>query len=326
MKALTFATVCLLSTHVCAQDIAPAPFVHDPGPSAMFMQQQAMAAQQAAAAAQPAPQQNKAVAPAVFYAPVAGDRTVSPQAIEVEVPVYKSFEPRKQIQQIYSEIRDSQFYVEINPLRLSVYSDDFESNNITNDNPNLEYESNEFKLKLLPLDFKFGFENPNWGSFAEIVISDAEDKSQVVVYAKSGALKIGAGLTFSITDSDAKIKEFGVQTGKGESDSMQIGPYLYCAFQLSNDDSVSIEQWNKIGGLYEKEESNGSVIKGISFVFNPALDVMFKINPKLQIGTGVEFEYQRFSGDISVKNFPKYKGIGNSYDFELNLIKTKFLF
>ena len=108
-------------------------------------------------------------------------------------------------------------------------------------------------------------------------------------------------------------------------DTIEIAPYFYTSFQLVNDDSLVIEQSNKIGGSYSKSESDGVTVKGLSFIFNPALDVMFKINSKLQIGTGIEATYERFSGDIE-SGANTFSGVGNGFGFELNLIKTKFLF
>lgn len=333
MKALVLATVCLFAQNSFAQEIIPAPVImHDPAPAAMLMQQQAAAMQaaqatQAAQVIQPAPvPQNQAVAPAVFYAPASGDKTVIPQAIEVEVPVYQSFQPREKVAKIYTEIKDSQFFLEINPLRLKGSSDDFESNRMTvSNNPELEFEIGSFKAKMMPLDFKFGFENQGWGSFAEVAIEDGSESSELTIYSKIASVKLGAGLSFSASDEEVKIKQDSIVTSKDSMDMIEIIPYFYTAFQLVNDDSLIIEQWNKIGGSYQKAESDGVTIKGVSFIFNPALDVMFKINPKLQIGLGIEAYYERFSGDIE-SGSNTLDGIGNTFGFELNLIKTKFLF
>lgn len=362
MKALTFATVCLLTTPAFSQDMGgmmAAQAAMDSSNSAAAMQAQQLLLQQQADQAQkeadlarqraesardaqlrlplasptptptarPVQQNNQAVAPSVFYAPAAGDSTVSPQAIEVEVPVYSPFQPKVQAQKIVSQIKASEFFVEVNPLRLSSYGGDFESNNTTNAGPDLDVEADEFIFKMMPLDFKFGFENHNWGGFAEVMISDGEDRSEVVIFTKVGGAKFGGGLTLKVIDEEAKVRSQGTLVAKGEGSSSEVGPYFYAAFEIINDDSMVIQQWNKVGGVYEKEESNGvTTYKGVSFLFNPALDVMFKINPKLQIGFGAEFEYRRFSGDYTEDNGPSFKGIGNTYGLELNLIKTKFLF
>lgn len=366
MKALTLATVCLLTTPAFSQDMggmmaaqagmdaanaaaASAAAMHmQQAQASQLLQQQQQQAEQARQKAQqvqdgqiqlpvanptptpvtrPIPQNNQAVAPAVFYAPESGDKTVSPQAIEVEVPVYSQFQPRAQTQKLVSEIKASQFFLEVNPLRLSAYGGDFESNNTSNNGPDLELDVSEFKFKMMPLDFKFGFENSGWGGFAEVLVSDGEDRSEAVLYTKVGIVKLGAGLTLSVTDDETKVKSQNVLVAKGESQRSEVGPYFYAAFEIVNDNSVVIEQWNKIGGVYEKEEEDGvTTYKGVSFLFNPALDVMFKINPKLLIGIGAEFEYRRFSGEYKISNNPNLKGVGNIYGFELNLIKTKFLF
>lgn len=371
MKALTFSTVCLLTTPAFSQDMggmmaaqsamdasnaaaASNAAMHQSQTSQQILLQlqaqqqaqlQAEHAKQRAQqvqdgqinlpnnnptvtpAARPIQQNNQAVAPAVFYAPVSGEKVVSPTEIEVEVPVYSQFQPRVKAQQIVTEIKSSEFFLEVNPLRLTANGGDFESNNTSNAGPELEFDKTESKFKMMPLDFKFGFENQNWGGFAEVMISDGEDRSEAVIYTKIGPVKLGGGLTLSMSDDETKVKSQGVLVAKGESDSSEIGPYFFSAFEVVNNDSVVIEQWNKIGGVFEKEEVNGTTtFKGVSFLFNPALDIMFKINPKLLIGIGAEFEYRRFSGDIKLSNYPSYKGIGNTYGFELNLIKTKFLF
>lgn len=344
MKALTLATVCLLATPVFSQDMGgmmaaqagtDASNAAAASAAAMQMQQQAQAsqyllqqqqAQQEEQAKAKAQQNNQAVAPAVFYAPANGDKTVSPQAIEVEVPVYQAFQPREKVAKIYTEIKDSQFFFEINPLRLKGSSIDFESNRMTmNDNPELEIENGSFKAKMMPLDFKFGFENQGWGGFAEVAIEDGVETSELTVYTKIASVKLGAGLSFSASDEEMKIKQNSVVTSKDTMDAMEIAPYFYAAFQLVNDDSLIIEQSNKIGGSYSKAESDGVKVKGLSFIFNPALNVMFKINSKLQIGTGIEVSYERFSGDIE-SGSNTFSGVGNGFGFELNLIKTKFLF
>ncbi|MEA9357103.1 hypothetical protein SHI21_12835 [Bacteriovorax sp. PP10] len=330
MKALTLATVCLLATSSYAQDTynQPAMPVANPTP-APTTTTIITPAPQAAPVVLPGPPpvpQNQAVAPAVFYAPASGDRTVTPQALEVEVPVYAPSQIKAKVQKIYTEISTSQFFVELNPLSLKISTLDFQSNYMEDGNRALEFDTNDFKARLVPLDFKFGFENQGWGSFAEVLISDGEDSSDLTIYAKLGEHKLGGGMVLSSYDYDAKIKRFGATTGTGSANSVEVGSYFYASFQLSNDDSISVEQWNKIGGFYEDTSGGGVTVKGVSFVFNPALDIMFKINPKLQIGTGMEFEYRRFSGDVQVNSLPKRDGVGNSFSFELNLIKTKFLF
>jgi hypothetical protein len=180
MKVLILATVCLLAQNSFAQNTVPVPgIMHDPAPVP----------------------QNQAVAPAVFYAPASGDKTVTPQAIEVEVPVYQPFQPREKVAKIYTEIKGSQFFFEISPLRIKGSSVDFESNRMsTNDNPELEIENGSFKAKMMPLDFKFGFENQGWGGFAEVAIEDGSESSELTVYTKISSVKLGAGLSFSASD------------------------------------------------------------------------------------------------------------------------------
>jgi len=301
MRVLTLATVFLLAQTSFAQDVTPVP--------------------------QPTPApQDQAVAPAVFYAPANGDKTVTPQAIEVEVPVYQSFQPREKVAKIYTQIKDSQFFFEISPLRIKGSSVDFESNRMSiNDNPELEIENGSFKAKMMPLDFKFGFENQGWGGFAEVAIEDGSESSELTVYTKISSVKLGVGLSFSASDEETKIKQDSIVTGKESVDTIEIAPYFYTSFQFVNDDSLVIEQSNKIGGSYSKSESDGVTIKGLSFIFNPALDMMFKINSKLQIGAGIEATYERLSGDIE-SGSNTFSGVGNGFSFELNLIKTKFLF
>lgn len=361
MKALTLATVCLLTTPAFSQDMggmmaaqagmdaasaaaASAAGVQQAQASQQFfMQQQAEQARLKAQQVQdgqiqlpvvnptPAPSprpiqlNNQPVAPAVFYAPASGDKTVSPQAIEVEVPVYTPFQPKAQVQKIYTEIKDSQFFLELNPLSLKLETVDFESNEMNDSHAALAVDTDSLKIRLVPLDFRFGFENQGWGGFGEVRIADGEDESALTVYSKVAGHKFGAGMVLNSYEYDLKMKRYAA-SASGSADSTEVGPYIYAAFQLSNDDSVSVEQWNKIGGYYEKTHNGDLKTKGVSFVFHPALDVMFKINPKLQFGTGIEFEYRRFSGDIEIDGLPKYKGVGNSFNFELNLIKTKFIF
>lgn len=90
--------------------------------------------------------------------------------------------------------------------------------------------------------------------------------------------------------------------------------------------SMVVEQWNKIGGVFSRAESSKVTVEGVSFIFRPGLDVLFKINPKLLIGFGGELEYRRFSGDIKVDGTSKFGGVGNHFGHELNLIKTRFVF
>lgn len=316
MKVLSLTTVCLFTVNTYAQSTSQqpvAPVVVQPVANEVIA---------------PAPVlQNQAVAPSVFYAPAAGEKTVSPQAIEVEVPVYQAFQPRAEVAKIFKEIKGSEFFFEVKPIRLKGTSMDFKSDLISvNNNRELEYEESSFKAKLMPLDFKFGFENSGWGSFAEVQIEDGSDSSEVVIFGKIGSsVRLGGGLSFYTSDEEAEVKSDSIVVAKGEADSTVISPYFYAAFQFVNDDLVIIEQSNKIGGSYAKYESGDLKIKGVSFDFTPALDIMFKINPKLQIGGGIEFAYSRFSGDITNAN-KTFGGVGNNFDFELNLFKTKFIF
>lgn len=231
------------------------------------------------------------------------------------------------VDKVYNEIKGSKFFLEINPLRMAGFSEDFESNmNTPQDNPELEYDANSFKLKLMPLDFKFGFDNEGWGSFAEVLIEDGDESSELVVFGKIGGHKLGAGLALNVSDEELKIKTNSVEALRANVKSTEIHPYFYASFELANNDTLILEQWNKIGGAYVKQESDDITIKGVSFIFRPALDIMFKINPHLLIGIGAEVEYQRFSGDLKSSGTKLFDGVGNTFSFELNLIKTRFVF
>lgn len=323
MKALSLVTLCLLAQNSFAQVITPTPTPTPTPVPAPIINTPETTTTTVAPVAVPA---NQAVAPSAFYGQGSSDKTLTPQTIEVEVPVYQPFQPREKVAKIYTEIKDSQFFFEINPFSIKGSSVDFESNRMTmNDNPELELEMNSFKAKLMPLNFKFGFENQGWGSFAQVGIEEGSETSELTVYTKILSIKLGAGLSFSASDEENKVKQNSIVTDKSTMDSIEITPYFYTAFQLVNDDSLVVEQWNKIGGSYVKAESDGVTVKGVAFIFNPALDIMFKINSKLQIGMGIEGYYERFSGDIE-SGSSTFSGIGNSFGFELNLIKTKFLF
>ncbi len=108
-------------------------------------------------------------------------------------------------------------------------------------------------------------------------------------------------------------------------DTIEISPYFYSAFQLVNSDLLSIEQSNKIGGSYISAKSDGVTIKGFSFNFTPAIDLMFKINSKIQFGTGLEMTYVRFSGEIET-NANTFDGVADGFQYEFNFLQAKFIF
>lgn len=282
---------------------------------------------QETAVIQPPPAPEKNEAPAAVISP-------APLEMDVALPAQREPLPKSameasvaKVDKIYNEIKGSKFFLEINPLRMTGTYVDFESNqNTMQNNPELELEGSEFKLKLMPLDFKFGFENEGWGSFAEVEIEDGEESSELAVYAKVNGHKFGGGLGLNVTDAEATAKSNNVQIAKEEIRSTVIYPYFYASFELVNDDKLIMEQSNKIGGSYEKAESDTASVEGFAFVFQPSLDVLFKVNPKLLIGFGGELTYRRFSGDIKSSGTSIFGGVGNTFGFEFNLIKTRFVF
>jgi hypothetical protein len=246
-----------------------------------------------------------------------------PAPIEVEVPYYQ---PRERVEKIYTAIKDSEFFFEINPLRLSGRSFDFESDQTTNVDPDLELDQSEFNFKLMPLDFKFGFINSGWGSFAEVLIQDDFQYSELVVFAKLGNHRLGGGLSLSVSDEEIRAKSDGKLVARGDTKSTALETYIYSSFSLVSNETLSLDQWNKIGIGYEKNQSSNIKIKGASFTINPALEMMFKINKKLLIGSGIELSYSRLGGRLQVLNGPSYRGVGNAFSYEVNLIKTRFIF
>ena len=246
-----------------------------------------------------------------------------PAPIEVDVPYYQ---PRERVEKIYTVIKDSEFFFEINPLRMSGGSSDFESNHDAVNGPELEMDMSDFNFKLMPLSFKFGFENTNWGSFAEVLIQDSTQHSELVVFSKLGAHKLGAGFSLNMTESELKAKSNATTIVKEKIESTELCAYLYASFKLVDNETLSLEQWTKFGGGYEKVQSDGVKVKGVFMTINPALDLMFKINKKLEIGSGIEISYTRMAGDIEVSSSRSFNGIGNSFEYELNLIKTRFIF
>ncbi|AUN97225.1 hypothetical protein DOM21_15535 [Bacteriovorax stolpii] len=276
--------------------------------------------------AQPLPLE-KNEAPAAVIAPAPLEMDVSLPATREPLPKPAAESPVARVDKLYNEIKSSKLFLEINPLRMAGASVDFESNQVTmQNNRELELDGSEFKLKLMPLDFKFGFENEGWGSFAEVEIEDGEENSELVVYAKVNGHKFGGGLGLNVTDVEATARSNNVQIAKEELRSTVIYPYFYASFGLVDDAQMIVEQSNKIGGSFEKAESDTASVEGVAFVFQPSLDVLFKVNPKLLIGFGGELSYRRFSGDIKSSGTNIFGGVGNTFGFEFNLIKTRFVF
>lgn len=263
------------------------------------------------------------VAPAVFYSSSAEDKTIRPADIDVEVPVYL---PRKEVEKVFKAIKESLFFLEVNPLRMSGGSLDFNSNNSVDSHRELELDYSSFNFKLMPLDFKFGFENEGWGSFAEVLIEDGNENSELVVFGKAAGHKIGGGLVVKVTSEELTATSSGVARVKAETKSTELGAYFYASFSLVNNDILNLDLWNKFGGGYERSQSSGTKVKGVFFKINPGIDMMFKINSKLMIGSGVEFSYTRLGGDIEITGLKSLSGVGNTFEYELNFIKTKFLF
>ena len=295
MKVLTFLTLCIFIQNSFAQDLNPSLQKPDAVPTVLSVEED-------------------------------GHTAVTPREIKVDVPVYPSLPIRENVARIYTEIKESHFFLELNPLSIKGSAVDFESNLVSSaGNPELEIGTGSFKMRVLPLDLKFGFENPEWGSFAKVKIENAKEFSELTIYTKIYFIKLGGGLSFSTSDEETTIKEQSVTTSVNKMKTIDISPYLYVTFQFVNNDTLIIEQSNKIGGSYSSSKSDDVTVKGGSFIFNPALDILFKINSKFQLGTGFEMAYERFSGQIE-KNLNTFSGVGNGFGFEFNLIKTKIIF
>ena len=295
MIVLTFLTLCIFIQNSFAQDLNPSLQKTDAVPTVLSVEED-------------------------------GHKAVTPREINVEVPVYPSLPIKENVARIYTEIKESHFFLELNPLSIKGSTVDFESNLVSSaGNPELEIGTGSFKMRVLPLDLKFGFENPEWGSFAKVKIENAKESSELTIYTKIYFIKLGGGLSFSTSDEETTIKEQSVTTSVNKMKTIDISPYLYVTFQFVNNDTLIIEQSNKIGGSYSSSKSDDVTVKGGSFIFNPALDILFKINSKFQLGTGFEMAYERFSGQIE-KNLNTFSGVGNGFGFEFNLIKTKILF
>lgn len=250
------------------------------------------------------------------------NKTMSPP-IDVVVPYHK---PIEQVNIVYNKIKDSVLFLEINPVSLKYRYMDFQSDNLTNNIRDLDLDMSQFKFKLMPLDFKFGFDNSSWGSFAEVQIDDDSNYSELAVYGKISGHKIGGGLSLQVEKDELNVTVSGAK-GTAKIKETTIEPYFYASFELANNESLIFEQWTKIGGAYQDSESDDVRFKGLAFVFNPALELYFKINSKLLIGSGIEFTYMRYTGDITVSGVANSYGVtGNAFQMEFNLIKTKFLF
>lgn len=274
-------------------------------------------------------------APPTFHNPSEINKTMSPP-IDVVVPYHQAVEPAKepvkesvkveQINNVYSQIKDSVLFLEINPVSLKYNYMDFLSDNLTNNVRDLDLDTSQLKFKMMPLNFKFGFDNASWGSFAEVEIEDESNASELVIYGKIGGHKLGGGLSFQVEENEANVTVAGVK-GKAKTKETSVHPYFYMSFELSNSESLIVEQWTKIGGACQDSQSDDIRFKGLAFVFNPALEMYFKINPKLMIGSGLEFMYMRYAGDITVSGVKNTYGVtGNAFEMEFNIIKTKFLF
>ena len=245
-----------------------------------------------------------------------------PAPIEVEVPYYQ---PRTQIEKINTVLRDSEFFFEMNPLRISGSSFDFTSDQTTFVKPDFEVDDSEFDLNLLPLDFKFGFNNVDWGSFAEVNLQENSQDSEMVIYGRSNGHKFGAGFGANISKDKVRLKSNGVLIGKGESKLTEVTAYFYSSFMLIDNSLLTLEQWNKFGGGYQRISGADLIIKGLLLRVEPAIELMFKINNKLQIGTGFELRYERFGGHIYMDS-SDFKGVADNFGYEFNIIKTRFNF
>lgn len=267
-------------------------------------------------------------APPSFHNPNEINKTM-PAPIDVVVPYHQEVPKTpvvEQVNKIYETIKGSVFFLEVNPVNITIVGGDFESNNLTNDKRDLEMEVSGTKFQLMPLNFKFGFENTGWGSFAKVNIEDNDNDSELVIYGKAGSHKFGFGLQLKSVEADLDLKVYGVKKIDTNAKESVLSPYFYYSLAFADNESLIFEQWMKIGAAFSNKEQDDVRIKGVAFVIRPAFDLMFKINPKLQIGTGVEFEYQRFSGKVEAPNINTFEGVGNSFQIDFNLIKTRFIF
>lgn len=224
------------------------------------------------------------------------------------------------------EVNDSQFYVFFKAFSISNSSADFESDMKMPKGSELEFDIDNSQVRLMPLDFRIGFENKSWGSFAEILINDELQSSELVIYSKNGNTRVGPGFLAKIENKEFDVKSNGEVIGTEKKKNTEVAAYLYAAFTLLDNQMITVEQWNKAGISFEKTDEDNAKIEAFTFLINPAIDLMFKINKKLQIGTGVELSYGRVSGEFQAGNSLNYEGVGNIFSYELNLIKAKFLF
>ena len=243
--------------------------------------------------------------------------------LEIDVPI---FQPRQKVEEIYTEIKGSKFFLEVNPLIFTHVTQDSETNEENNGVPVTKVDYSKTKFRLMPLDFKIGFDNENWGSFADIYIEGSSENSEIVIYSRISALKIGGALQLKSTTREKTVTSNGTPNKTINTKETSFSTAFYLAGAFANSEKMFVEGYTYIGGGYASDDDGSLKTSGAYFYTTLGLDIYHKINKNFMLGFGGEFYYSRFVGDVSYTGSTTHSGIGNTFSFEWDFIKAKFLF
>lgn len=235
------------------------------------------------------------------------------------VPVTQEVPVTNVLSQIGNEIANSKFYIEFKPLSYSYEDVNLKSNDLFDNQRLFEIKGNSSRLRVLPTDFRFGFENSNWGSVADIEIEDDNQAGDVAVFSKVGPLKVGLGLKLDYQRTELKAYKLESEVSSSIEKSTFIGPYLYLATTTENTQS-EFNLWGKAGWFFSTAEVDGSDIDINGLGVSGGLDYYQKINSKLYIGLGGEFTY------MYAKSDKQYNFDMNQILVELSVFKVKYHF
>lgn len=234
-------------------------------------------------------------------------------------PVTSEVSAANMLAQIGNGIANSKFYIELKPLSYSYEDASIKSNDLFNDRRLFEIKGNSSRLRVLPTDFRFGFENNNWWSVADIVIEDDTQSGDIAVFSKVGPLKVGLGLNLDYQRTELKAYKMESEVSSSIEKSTYIGPYLYLATTTENSQS-EFNLWGKAGWFFSTAEVDGSDIDINGLGVSGGMDYYQKINSKLYIGLGGEFTY------MYAKSDKEYNFDMNQILFELSVFKVKYHF
>lgn len=225
---------------------------------------------------------------------------------------------------IVQEISTSRFFLEFKPFKFNYTNLSAKSDLMVNSYNVYEERSDIFKAKMLALDFRFGFENANWGSFADIEIEGDSQFSEFTVYSNGPFAKVGFGIILDFENVSSTTKTFGEIVSETNKESLEISPYFYFAFKFAENDSVAISQWNKVGSIFNRDVVSDVELTGLGVRYNAGLDIMFKVNKNVQVGLGLEFDLKAIR--IEIEDLPDASTSALEVDFEIDLFKVKYLF